>query len=42
LKLAIPYMTFDGSSPDKRAFQTGSYFDTGSRKLVEAPTYTKM
>ena len=41
LTVAIAYQTYDGTTPAKRAFQTGSYYDTVTRKLITAPVFTK-
>jgi hypothetical protein len=41
LTVAIPFQTYDGTTRDKRAFQTGTYYDTVSRTLISAPVFTK-
>lgn len=41
LTVAIAFQTYDGTTPAKRAFQTGSYYDTVTRKLISAPVFTK-
>lgn len=41
LRIAIPFQTYDSTSRDRRAFQTGSYYDSASRTLVSTPEFTR-